>query len=65
MNHLLTAQPSQLVNVQATTVGKPHSRLKSELKRQRIESGESLKQTELQIYLSESIVDDKDDFDFD
>ncbi|XP_019181603.1 PREDICTED: zinc finger BED domain-containing protein RICESLEEPER 4-like [Ipomoea nil] len=61
------AQPSQTVSVSvqpsAVTVGRPQGKLKSQLKRQRMESGGSLKQTDLQIYLSEAIVEDKVDFD--
>ncbi|XP_019192835.1 PREDICTED: zinc finger BED domain-containing protein RICESLEEPER 1-like [Ipomoea nil] len=60
-------QPSQTVSVSvqpsAVTVGRPQGKLKSQLKRQRMESGGSLKQTDLQIYLSEAIVEDKVDFD--
>ncbi|XP_019153569.1 PREDICTED: zinc finger BED domain-containing protein RICESLEEPER 2-like [Ipomoea nil] len=40
-------------------------RMKSQLKQQRMEAGGSSKQTELQIYLSEKIVEDEENVDFD
>ncbi|XP_031120376.1 zinc finger BED domain-containing protein RICESLEEPER 2-like [Ipomoea triloba] len=63
-----SAQPVEYVNMQPisqcqTLVGRPQSKLKNQLKRQRMESGGSSKQTELQVYLSENIMDDKEDFD--
>lgn len=45
-------------------IGMPQSRLKSQLKRQRTESdGGNSKQTMLQVYLSENIVEEFGDFD--
>ncbi|XP_031127642.1 zinc finger BED domain-containing protein RICESLEEPER 2-like [Ipomoea triloba] len=50
---------------QSVTIGRPQSKLKSQLKKQRVESGElGGKKTELEIYLSEEIVEDENpDFD--
>ncbi|XP_031124229.1 zinc finger BED domain-containing protein RICESLEEPER 2-like [Ipomoea triloba] len=50
---------------QSVTIGRPQSKLKSQLKKQRAESGElGGKKTELEIYLSEEIVEDENpDFD--
>ncbi|XP_031111928.1 zinc finger BED domain-containing protein DAYSLEEPER-like [Ipomoea triloba] len=60
---------SEPVNVHSQTsvssVGRPQSRLKSQLKKQIMESGGSSKQTELQIYLSENIVEDGENGEFD
>ncbi|XP_019156380.1 PREDICTED: zinc finger BED domain-containing protein RICESLEEPER 2-like [Ipomoea nil] len=44
--------------------GRPQSLLKSQIKKQKLESGDlSRKKTELEVYLSEVIVDDEDSFD--
>ncbi|XP_031103227.1 zinc finger BED domain-containing protein RICESLEEPER 2-like [Ipomoea triloba] len=50
---------------QSVTIGRPQSKLKSQLKKQRAEIGElGGKKTELEIYLSEEIVEDENpDFD--
>ncbi|XP_019194888.1 PREDICTED: zinc finger BED domain-containing protein RICESLEEPER 2-like [Ipomoea nil] len=48
-----------------TSVGKPQARMKSQLKKQRMETGGSSKETELQIYLSEKLVEDEENVDFD
>ncbi|XP_031112250.1 zinc finger BED domain-containing protein RICESLEEPER 2-like [Ipomoea triloba] len=57
---------TQSVQSEATSIGRPQSRLKSQLKKKRMEGGGgSSKQTELQVYLSESIVEDDEDATFD
>nr|GMD78693.1 zinc finger BED domain-containing protein RICESLEEPER 2-like [Ipomoea batatas] len=63
-----STQPVESVNMLPiiqcqTSAGRPQSRLKRQLKRQRMEIGGNSKQTKLQVYLSENIVDDKEDFD--
>ncbi|XP_019172864.1 PREDICTED: zinc finger BED domain-containing protein RICESLEEPER 2-like [Ipomoea nil] len=70
--HVQSASPTvQLQSTQSepvhsqTSVGKPQARMKSQLKKQRMESGGSSKETELQIYLSEKLVEDEENVDFD
>ncbi|XP_019172939.1 PREDICTED: zinc finger BED domain-containing protein RICESLEEPER 2-like [Ipomoea nil] len=46
-----------------TTIGRPQNMLKNKLKRQKMEASGSYKETELQVYLSEKIVEDTPDFD--
>lgn len=47
-----------------STIGMPQFKLKSQLKKQRLESGVlSNKQIQLQIYLSEAVIDESNDFD--
>ncbi|XP_019155962.1 PREDICTED: zinc finger BED domain-containing protein RICESLEEPER 2-like [Ipomoea nil] len=61
-----TVQSTQSEPVHSqTSVGKPQGRMKSQLKKQRMEAGKSSKETELQIYLSEKIVEDEENVDFD
>ncbi|XP_019189846.1 PREDICTED: zinc finger BED domain-containing protein RICESLEEPER 2-like [Ipomoea nil] len=61
-----TVQPTQSEPVHSqTSVGKPQARMKSQLKKQRMETGGSSKETELQIYLSEKLVEDEENVDFD
>ncbi|XP_019168811.1 PREDICTED: zinc finger BED domain-containing protein RICESLEEPER 2-like [Ipomoea nil] len=45
------------------TIGRPQNMLKNKLKRQKMEASGSYKETELQVYLSEKIVEDTPDFD--
>ncbi|XP_019193746.1 PREDICTED: zinc finger BED domain-containing protein RICESLEEPER 2-like [Ipomoea nil] len=45
------------------TIGRPQNMLKNKLKRQKLEASGSYKETELQVYLSEKIVEDTPDFD--
>ncbi|XP_019194886.1 PREDICTED: zinc finger BED domain-containing protein RICESLEEPER 2-like [Ipomoea nil] len=63
----VSSVPSVPVSVQATSassvsVGKPQHFLKSQIKKQRLESG-GKKQTELDMYLSEGIVEEEEYFD--
>ncbi|XP_019192763.1 PREDICTED: zinc finger BED domain-containing protein RICESLEEPER 1-like [Ipomoea nil] len=61
-----TVQSTQSEPVHSqTSVGKPQARMKSQLKKQRMESGGSSKETDLQIYLSEKLVEDEENVDFD
>ncbi|XP_019198425.1 PREDICTED: zinc finger BED domain-containing protein RICESLEEPER 2-like [Ipomoea nil] len=68
-----TASSAQAVQSEANqattcTVGRPQSSLKSQLKKKkkkRLESSGSSKQTELQVYLSESLVEDDESVAFD
>lgn len=56
--------PPPPVPCENVPVGRVQSRLKSQLKKKKMESGASLnKQTELEVYLSESIIDDTNNFD--
>ncbi|XP_019150524.1 PREDICTED: zinc finger BED domain-containing protein DAYSLEEPER-like [Ipomoea nil] len=61
-----TVQSTQSEPVHSqTSVRKPQARMKSRLKKQRMETGGSSKETELQIYLSEKLVEDEENVDFD
>ncbi|XP_019150660.1 PREDICTED: zinc finger BED domain-containing protein RICESLEEPER 2-like [Ipomoea nil] len=52
----------QLTSASSVSVGKPQHFLKSQIKKQRLESG-GKKQTELDMYLSEGIVEEEESFD--
>ncbi|XP_031099897.1 zinc finger BED domain-containing protein RICESLEEPER 2-like [Ipomoea triloba] len=53
---------SSVSSVSSVSVGRPQHLLKSQIKKQRLESG-SKKKTELDIYLSEAIVEEENSFD--
>lgn len=54
----------QPMQIQSSSIGRTQSRLKSQLKRQRLESGQQgSKKSELDIYLSETLVEESEDFD--
>ncbi|XP_031100840.1 zinc finger BED domain-containing protein RICESLEEPER 2-like [Ipomoea triloba] len=53
---------SSMTSVSSVSVGRPQHLLKSQIKKQRLESG-SKKKTELDIYLSEAIVEEENSFD--
>ncbi|KAJ9542181.1 hypothetical protein OSB04_028687 [Centaurea solstitialis] len=56
--------PPPPVQSENVPVGRAQSRLKTQLKKQKMESGASLnKKSELEVYLNESTIDDTDDFD--
>lgn len=62
--HSTTMMPPPPVQCENVPVGKVQSRLKSQLKKQKMESGASInKKSELEVYLSESTIDDTNDFD--
>ncbi|XP_019155791.1 PREDICTED: zinc finger BED domain-containing protein RICESLEEPER 2-like [Ipomoea nil] len=55
--------PSVIISY-CVSVGKPQALLKSQIKKQKLGTGDlSMKKTELEVYLSEVIVDDEDSFD--
>ncbi|XP_019198271.1 PREDICTED: zinc finger BED domain-containing protein RICESLEEPER 2-like [Ipomoea nil] len=55
--------PSVIIS-DCVSVGKPQALLKSQIKKQKLGTGDlSMKRTELEVYLSEVIVDDEDSFD--
>ncbi|XP_019173846.1 PREDICTED: zinc finger BED domain-containing protein RICESLEEPER 2-like [Ipomoea nil] len=55
--------PSVIIS-DCVSIGKPQALLKSQIKKQKLGSGDlSMKKTELEVYLSEVIVDDEDSFD--
>ncbi|KAJ9543902.1 hypothetical protein OSB04_023609 [Centaurea solstitialis] len=56
--------PPPPVRSENVSVGRVQSRVRTQLKKQKLESGASLnKKSELEVYLNESTIDDTDDFD--